>query len=235
MYSQETKSLIEIAQRNPEERFRAVGRLWTIHEKSLMNHAVRLSHSVEPDFAMRGMNDAERRRYLMGTVFETFDNAVMLYDPSHGASFVTYLYKKVYWRLHDEKCSNSERSAHEVPCDLLPLEGELTDDEILSMCAYDNEEKDGIDRGGDGGDIEHGIELRELMAEMKKALGGARELQDFCEAHLATLGRCDRYEEAETARALDCTRATVYNRLKVIRKLLKEKGIDRDFRYFLAA
>ena len=70
---------------------------------------------------------------------------------------------------------------------------------------------------------------------MLKALGGAKELQDFCEAHLATLERCDRYEESETAKALDCTRATVYNRLKAIRKLLVEKGIDKEFRYFLAA
>lgn len=235
MYSQEAMSLIEIAQRNPADRFQVVRRLWNIHEKALMNYAVRLSRSMEPDFTMRGMNDAQRRDFLMGMMFETFDDAVMLYDPSHKASFVTYLYNKVYWRFHDEKCNNSERTDREVSCDKMSFEDELTEDEILSMCAYDNDAKEGFTNSDLNDDIEHRIELKDLMATMMAALGGSKELLDFCEAHLATLKSYDRYEESETAKALDCTRATVYNRLKAIRKLLVEKGVDKDFRYFLAA
>ena len=235
MYSQEAKSLIKIAQYNPVDRFQAVRRLWNIHEKSLMNYAVRLSRTMEPDFAMRGMNDAARRNYLMGEVFETFDDAVMLYDPSNKASFVTYLYNKIYWRFHDEKCSNSERADHEVSCDKMSFEEDMTEDEILSMCAYDHDENMDLTKGDIRDDIENRIELKELMATMMGALGGAVELLKFCEAHLGTLEYCDRYEESETAKALDCTRATVYNRLKAIRKLLVEKGVDKDFRYFLAA
>ena len=63
MYSQEALSLIEIAQFNPADRSQVVRRLWNIHEKSLMKYAVRLSRTMEPDFAMRGMNDAARRFY----------------------------------------------------------------------------------------------------------------------------------------------------------------------------
>lgn len=235
MYSQEALSLIKIAQLNPADRSQVVRRLWNIHEKSLMKYAVRLSRTMEPDFAMKGMNDAARRDFLMGEVYETFDDVVMLYDPSHKASFVTYLYNKVYWRFHDEKCTNSERADREVSCDKMSFEEGMTEDEILSMCAYGRDENEDLTNGDVNDDIEYIIELKELMSTMLKALGGAKELQDFCEAHLATLERCDRYEESETAKALDCTRATVYNRLKAIRKLLVEKGIDKEFRYFLAA
>ncbi len=66
MYSQEALSLIKIAQLNPADRSQVVRRLWNIHEKSLMKYAIRLSRTMEPDFAMRGMNDAARRDFLMG-------------------------------------------------------------------------------------------------------------------------------------------------------------------------
>ncbi len=118
----------------------------------LMKYAVRLSRTMEPDFAMRGMNDAARRDFLMGEVYETFDDAVMLYDPSQKASFVTYLYNKVYWRFHDEKCTNSERADREVSCDKMSFEEDMSEDEIRRAMedakkyeAWDKERKAAMD------------------------------------------------------------------------------------------
>ena len=162
MYSQEAQSLIKIAQLNPADRSQVVRRLWNIHETSLMKYAVRLSRTMEPDFAMRGMNDAARRDFLMGEVYETFDDAVMLYDPSHKASFVTYLYNKVYWRFHDEKCTNSERADREVSCDKMSFEEDMTEDEILSMCAYGRDENEDLTNGDVNDDIEYGIDVDDV-------------------------------------------------------------------------
>ena len=87
----------------------------------------------------------------------------------------------------------------------MSFEEDMSEDEILSMCAYGSVENGDLTNADLNDDIEYRIELKELMSTMLDALGGAKELLDFCETHLATLERCDRYEESETAKALDCS------------------------------
>ncbi|WP_297698136.1 hypothetical protein [uncultured Fibrobacter sp.] len=228
-------ALVEMAQSNPSACEQVASRLWDILGEKMVDHAVALFYRIKPDFSKMTMRLGELRIDLAGDIYPLFIDAIMQFDQTKNASFMTFVTNKIYWKFVDEKCENSERSVHEVLASQLSPEDLMSQDEALSSMDYNyGDENDLTNHIACDDNNDEMISWKEFVSKVESLVADKDSLLKLIRTHLKTLECSDRYEEAETAERLSCTRATVYNRFKQIRQILIQNGLDKEF-YRLAA
>ena len=227
-------AMIKIAQTTPSVCEQIADRLWKVLGEKLTDRAVALFYRIKPDFSKMKMKMDALRLELGGDIYPLFIDAIMQYDESEKASFETFVTTKIYWKFVEDKCENSERTAHEVPASQLSPEDLMTQDETLSFADYYSDDFDLTNDGPCDDNEDEDTSWKELLALALKMVEEYPVLKEFMKTHRETLEYCDRYEEVETAERMGCSRPTVYNRFNQIRKILVENGLDKEF-YRLAA
>ena len=195
MPNNNTNQLIRLAQGGKKT---AIDMLWDIYGTEVLNVAASQSSYRQSDFSLRGLSRAERQRAIMGETFLLFRRLVMKFDPSRNDDFLGYVVQYLVWQAQSEKRKNAKISEREV-----------LGDGILDSCRGES---------GLGGDQEG---LRNLVGKVSDTLKSRPELQKCLDEFYSVCEYADKGEVVEVAKRVNCTRMTVYNQVKAIRKTLQ--------------
>jgi len=206
-----TELLIRLAQSGKKT---AIDQLWSCYGDAILSAAVSQASFRQSDFSYRGLSSAERRRAIMGEIFLLFRSQVLKFDPTRNDDFLGYMVQHVIWHTLSEKRRNSQRSHFEA--------GGVDD---IKESAY-------------AADFDKEISHRAILKKITNRLEGKPALQkclkEYHEACMAT----NKGEIVAVAEATGCTRATIYNQLKAIRKAVQDDSsnhLAEEIRLALAA
>ena len=212
MPNNNTNQLIRLAQGGKKN---AIDMLWDLYGTEVLNVAASQSSYRQSDFSLRGLSRAERQRAIMGETFLLFRRLVMKFDPSRNDDFLGYVVQYLVWQAKSEKRKNAKMSEREV----------LGDDALDS---YEGESGLGDDQEG----------LRNLVAQVSDTLESRPELQKCLDEFYSVCEYAEKGEVVEVAQRINCTRMTVYNQVRAIRKTLQNGAnphLVEEIKHVLAA
>ena len=176
--------------------------LWETHGPRLVSVMAKKSYQIGSDFSYRNAPE-ERRERMSGAAYIVFSNALRSYNPRSGVPFGAYLIQKGKWYVTDEKCVNSERSAHERPlseassCTYMP--------DFVEKCLW-----------------------KDTLQRMYKATKNNPRLHKYFGTCLEMLNEGYEYNDAEVARRMGCSRVNVGQCKKAFVTMMKNDTRFRD-------
>ena len=212
MTNNNTELLIRLAQGGKKN---AIDMLWETYGAEVLDLAASQSSYRQSDFSLRGLSRAERRRAIMGETFLLFRRLVMKFDPSRNDDFLGYVVQYLVWQAQSEKRKNAKLSGREV-----------LGDEALNWCVGDS----GLEGDQEG--------LRNLVAQVSDTLESRPELQKCLDEFYSVCEYAEKGEVVEVAQRVNCTRMTVYNQVRAIRKTLQNGAnshLVEEIKHVLAA
>lgn len=194
--------------RNGAFRAEAIGKLWGIVGKAVVDTVVANSYRLNSDFSLQGTSPQERRAKLLGDAYLVFYKAVMNFEPSFNVPFLAYVFQRTKWNLATDKRNNSKLDAREEKTidNYEDLAGDLPCDTDIEGDCFRNDAIMTIER---------------IAGTEKKLATYFNACREVCAAGL----NCS---DAEVARNLGCTRACTGLYRKKLVRLLAENGLDFD-------
>lgn len=194
--------------KNGESRAEAIGKLWGIVGKAVVDSVVANSIHLNSDFSLQGMSTQERRAKLLGDAFLVFYKAVMNFDPGFNVPFLAYVSQRTKWNLATDKRNNSKLDAREEKTvdNYDELAGDLLGDTDIEGDCF---RKDAV------------LAIGRIARREKRLATYFSACQEVCAMGLDC-------SDAEVARYLGCTRASTGLYRKKLVRLLAENGLDFD-------
>ena len=223
-------SLVEAAQnaRNGYSRSKAMDCLWDVVGDSILGNMVGKSYRMNSDFDMKGDSPRERLNKLASEGYIVFCEAVKNVDLNLGVPFLAYTSQKLVWKLATDKRDNAKRDDRIKISSKLPA---IASDDFTEKDAFDallestsNEE----DVEGDCFREDAVDKIKGLAASDPKAAAYFETCQKLCDLGLSVT-------DAEVARYMGCTRASVGNYRKRLVRLIVENGLDFNSLVVVAA
>jgi hypothetical protein len=223
-------NLVEAVQnaQNGHSRSKALDRLWDIVGDSIMGGMVGKSYRMNSDFDMNGYSPRERRNNLASDGYMVFCGAVMNFDLNLGVPFLAYIVQKLGWKLASDKRDNAKRDDRIKISSKMPA---IASDDFTEKDAFDallertpNED----DVEGDCFRVDAVDKIKGLAASDSKAAAYFETCKKLCDQGLSV-------SDAEVARYMGCTRASVGNYRKRLVRLIAENGLDFNSLVVVAA
>ena len=192
--------------RSGAARAEAIGKLWGIVGKTVVDSVVANSFRLNSDFSLQGSSPQERRAKLLGDAYLVFHKAAMNFEPGFNVPFLAYVSQRTKWNLENDKRNNSKLDARESIFEenYDELASELTGDTDIEGDCFRNDAIMTIER---------------IASREKKLATYFSACREVCAAGL----NCS---DAEVARYLGCTRACTGLYRKKLVRLLAENGLD---------
>ena len=209
-----TKFLIQLAHCGMN---RAVNILWDTYGNDVMNAAITQAYLKQSDFSLNGLTAEQRRRAIMGETFLLFRRQVLNFDPTRNDDLLGFVIQHIQWHTQTVKRNNTKHDKRET------YNVDITD--TPDMVEFDKE-KDNM------------FDLKKLVKLIYKRLERKPALRKCLEEYCRACECMDKGEVVEVADRLGCTRASVYNQVKAIRKILEDnsnKQLAEEIWFALAA
>lgn len=148
--------------------------------------------------------DRVRRKNQFGKAFLVFRNAVLTFDPGLGVPFLAYVAQKANWALASERRNKIKLESREIPCDDIPERFQDRENvDVEAECFR----KDAI------------LAIKRVANTERRLAAYFNACQEVCEAGFDC-------SDAEVARHMGCTRASIGLYRKKLVRLLAERGLD---------
>ena len=222
-------SLVEAAQnaRNGHSRSKALDRLWDVVGDSILGNMVGKSYRMNSDFDMKGDSPRERLNKLASEGYIVFCEAVKNVDLNLGVPFLAYTNQKIVWKLASDKRDNAKRDDRiKISCKLPAI----ASDDFTEKDAFDLLESTSNEEDIEGDCFREDAvdKIKGLAASDAKAAAYFETCQKLCDLGLSVT-------DAEVARYMGCTRASVGNYRKRLVCLARENGLDFNSLVVVAA
>ena len=225
-------SLIAAAQTaaNEVDRDKAINELWDICGDSIVGIMAGKSYQMDSDFSLRGSTPKERKDNLLGDAYFIFYNAVATFNPDLGVPFIAYTTQKSSWFLATEKRNNAKRSDREKCVDFSMEGGRSCEEnsETSRMLAI-------LKNLASNDSFESDCDWEDAIGLVYRTIKHAPKLYEYFTASLDLCKEGEEYSDAEVARHMGCTRASVGLYRKALVRTMKENGLLAEFTQLMAA
>ena len=220
-----TNRLITVAQTAPnvDVRAEALHELWEIHGDRLVGIMGKTSRQMDSDFSYRGCSPKDRQAKLAGDAYRVFRKKAMKFDPSKRVPFGAWIAMGGNWRVMDEKKKNSKHGVREIHAN-------FTDDGVsyLQRDKETGEEETVHVKVKARNYFEETCFREDVIRHVLRATEPYPRLHRFFKTCLEVLDELDRYNGAEVAKRMGCSRANAAQCRKALFNLAKEQGWLED-------
>ena len=218
---------------NADIRQQAVNDLWNICGEQISGVMLKNSYKVDSDREYRDMTPEKRQDTIFNKAYIAFREWVESFDPSLGVPFLAYTSQKSGWLMQDDKRKNSKRCKR---VDVFDPNGVADDDEKGRSSKPKSVEESAINPfTGEENSFERKMERKDLIRRIGIVCKKDPKVHRVFKAMLqSAVGGYD-CSDAKVAEKIGCTRANTGVLHKKMLKLLKEEGLDEEFRQLMAA
>ena len=215
---------------NEVDRDKAINELWELCGDSIIGIMAGKSYQMDSDFSLRGSSPKDRKDNLLGDAYFIFYNAVATFNLDLGVPFIAYTTQKSSWFLATEKRNNSKRSDREKCVDFSMESGRSIkdDSETARMLAI-------LKTLASSDSFESDCDWQDAVELVYRTIKHAPKLYEYFTASLDLCKEGDEYSDAEVARHMGCTRASVGLYRKALIRTMKENGLLAEFTQLMAA
>lgn len=200
-------------------RSRNLLRLWRIVEVTIMDQMVGKSYRINSDFDMIGDSPRDRREKLAGATYLLFFMATMDFDRTLGVPFLAYIVQKLGWKLAADKRDNAKRDDRIKISSKMQINASEEFAEEDAFAAL-------LERTPNEEDVEGDCFRRDAILKIKNIAASAPKIAAYFETCQEVCNQGFKGSDAEIARNMGCTRASIGNYRKKLVRMLAEKGMD---------
>lgn len=206
---------------NGLDRSRVLQRLWKTVGGTIMDQMAGKSFRMDSDFDMRGFSLKERQKNLAGDAYLLFFMATMDFDRTLGVPFLAYIVQKLGWKLATDKRDNAKRDAHIRISSKMHenVSDEFAEEDVFAAL---------LERTPNEEDVEGDCFRKDAVLKIRRIAACDPKVAAYLECCQEVCNQGYRGSDAEVARYMGCTRASVGNYRKKFVRLLAERGLDFD-------